>query len=142
MARYSSKPIEIAQPVEGIFERLSDFSKYQEKLDELPANLREKIGDVSFTPDSIIINAAPVGEIAFEVIERIAPKHVKLQAKNAPVPMFLIMDFEPDGEDAAKVTSTIDVEIPAMLRPMVGGKMQEAANKFGEMLGNFFGAGK
>lgn len=139
MAEYHSKPVNIAQPIDAIYARLSDFTSYQEKLNELPEEIRAKIGDVRFTPDSIIITAAPVGEIAFEVIERSAPNRVKLQAKNAPVPMFLIMDFMATDEQNTAVTSTIDVEVPAILRPMVGGKMQEAADKFGEMLGNFFG---
>ena len=34
--------------------------------------------------------------------------------------------------------ATIDVDIPVMLKPLVGGKMQEAADKFSEMLSTLF----
>lgn len=138
MAEYSCKPVILNYPVEVVYSRLSDFSSYQTKLDELPQDVRAQIGNVRFTPDSIIINVAPVGEIAFEVVERITPSQVRLQAKNAPVPMFLIIQMKPTDTTATEVVATIDVEIPMMLRPIVGGKMQEAANMFGDMLSKFF----
>ena len=37
------------------------------------------------------------------------------------------------------VTPTIDVEVPAMLKPFVGPKMQQAADQFGAMLTNLLG---
>ncbi len=139
MAKYSSKPVVIDAPIETAYARLSDFSAYQSRLDELPDEIRGKIGEVRFTPDSIVINAAPVGEMVFEVTDRVAPKHVALKAKNSPVPMMLSLDLSEAG-DKTGVVSTIDVEIPVVLRPMVGGKMQEAADKFAELIGTFFRA--
>ena len=138
MAEYSCKPVILTHPIEDVYARLSDFSSYQAKLDELPQDIRAQIGNVRFTNDSIIINAAPVGEIAVEAVERITPSQVKLQAKNAPVPMYLIINMKPADSTTTEVVATIDVEIPMMLRPIVGGKMQEAANMFGDMLSKFF----
>ncbi|MCM1110196.1 MAG: SRPBCC family protein [Clostridium sp.] len=142
MALYSSKPVVIDQPAELLYQRLSDFSTYQERLDQIPEDVRRKVGDVRFTPDSILINAAPVGEIAFEVTERVAPSLVVLKAKNAPVDMSLRLELTPEGEEKSSVISSIDVDIPVFLRPMVGGKMQEAADKFAELLATFFGGTK
>ncbi len=140
MSTYSSKPVVIDAPVEMAFERLSDFSAYQSRLDELPDDIRAKIGDVRFTPDSIVITAAPVGEMAFEVSERVAPSHVSLTAKNSPVPMSLSLNLTPAGPESTTVVCVIDVDIPVVLRPLVGGKMQEAADKFADLIGTFFKA--
>ena len=104
----------------------------------MPEEAKQKIGDVQFTDDSISINAAPVGQLKFVVKERIAPSKVTLEAAQSPVPLRLVVELEPDGDDAAIATSIIDVEIPVMLRPLVGGKLQEASDKFGELLKTFF----
>ncbi|MDE6459734.1 MAG: hypothetical protein K2K52_02720 [Paramuribaculum sp.] len=138
MASYSSKPASINKPVDEVYDRISNIGAYQQKLDSLPAEVREKIGDVRFENDAIVITAAPVGEIRFAVKERISPSKVTLAAEQSPVPLNLTVNLEPDGENSTKATSVIDVEIPAMLKPMIGGKMQEAADKFGELITTFF----
>lgn len=138
MAKYKSKAVVIGQPAEAAFERLSDFSAYQARLDELPEDVRKSVGDVRFTADKIVITAPPVGDMTFEVVERVAPSHVSLRAVGAPVPMTLALDLTPEGESATSVVSTIDVDIPVVLRPLVGGKMQDAADKFADLIGTFF----
>ncbi|MDE5821549.1 MAG: hypothetical protein K2H63_03580 [Paramuribaculum sp.] len=138
MASYSSKPAVINKPVDEVYERISNIGAYQQKLDSLPAEVREKIGDVRFEDDAIVITAAPVGEIRFAVKERVSPSKVTLAAEQSPVPLNLTVNLEPESESSTKATSVIDVEIPAMLKPMIGGKMQEAADKFGELITTFF----
>ncbi len=132
MATYKSKQVTISHPIEEVYERISNIGAYQQKLDSLPAEVKDKLGDVRFEPDAIVITAAPVGEIRFAVKERIKPSSVKLSAEQSPVPLTLSVNLTPDSD------SQIDVEIPAMLKPMVGGKMQEAADKFGELITTFF----
>ena len=51
----------------------------------------------------------------------------------------MIIDITAIDESSSEVVTAIDVEIPAMLRPLIGGKMQEAANRFGEMIGKLNG---
>lgn len=138
MAKYSSKSTSIAKPIEEVYEKISNIGAYQAKLDSLPAEVREKIGDVRFEDDAIVITAAPVGEIRFAVKERISPSKVTLGAVGAPVPLDLSVNLESEGEGSTKATSVIEVEIPAMLKPMIGGKMQEAADKFGDLITTFF----
>ncbi|MDE5744958.1 MAG: hypothetical protein K2H84_04770 [Paramuribaculum sp.] len=138
MATYSSKPATIGKPIEEVYERISNIGAYQQKLDSLPSEVKEKIGDVRFEDDAIVITAAPVGEIRFAVKERVSPSKVTLAAEQSPVPLKLSVKLEPEGDSSTKATSVIDVEIPAMLKPMIGGKMQEAADKFGELITTFF----
>lgn len=139
MEKYTSKTVTLERPIGEVYSRLSDFSTYQEKLDTLPDEIKAKIGDVRFTSDAIVINAAPVGEIAFEVVERTEPSRVALSAKNAPVKMILSINLTEPTPESTNVTCVIELDIPLVLKPMVGGKMQEAANKFAEMIATFFG---
>ncbi len=138
MATYKSKQVTISHPIEEVYEKISNIGAYQQKLDSLPAEVKDKLGDVRFEPDAIVITAAPVGEIRFAVKERIKPSSVKLSAEQSPVPLTLSVNLTPDSDSSTSAVSQIDVEIPAMLKPMVGGKMQEAADKFGELITTFF----
>ena len=95
---------------------------------------------MKFGEDSIIINTPNVGEIAFTIIERKEPSLVKLGAANSPVPFDITVNLTPESADTTEAQTEINVEIPAMLKPLVGGKLQEAANQFGNMLSTMFKA--
>lgn len=138
MAKYSGKPVTLNHPAAEVFDRVSDLGSFQERLEQLPEEIRAKLGDVRFTADSIIINAAPVGEMKFNLTERVPYSLLRFEAENSPVPFRITVHLKELAEGKCEVEPVIDVEIPAMLRPLVGGKMQEAADKFGEMFSNMF----
>lgn len=136
MTTYSSKTIELQLPVATVYARISDIGGFQSRIDQLPDEVKSKIGSVRFTDDSIIINAAPMGDMVLKVTERIPERRVAFTAQGAPVPLIMAINVEAAGEDRTNVVTSIDVEIPAMLKPMVGPKLQEAAEKFGDMIRN------
>lgn len=140
MSIYSSKPQTVKGDIDTVYDKVANPMQFQKYLDQLPADVLAKIGDIRFTDDSIVITAAPVGEIALTITERMPGKHVKFAAQNAPVRMETVIELQPLGADLTEVTAKIDVDIPPMLRPMVGGKLQEAADKMGEMLGKLLNA--
>lgn len=135
MAKYSAKSVTVPASAQTIADKFADISKFQSAVDQLPADQRSKIGDVEFEKNAIIIKTPQVGNIKLQVVE-LSTSKISMQAVSSPVPMALVVDMKPLSADSTEVTSAIEVEIPAMLRPMVGGKLQEAANKFGEMIGN------
>lgn len=139
MTKYSGKPAIVTQPQQQIFDKVSNLSSFQERLDSMPQEVKDRLGDVKFTDEKIIINAPAVGQLVFAVTEKVAPEMLKLSAENSPVPFFITLHFEPETEATTKVNSDLEVEIPMMLRPMVGGKLQEAADKFSEMFTTLFG---
>ena len=140
MATFTGKSVELnASPAE-VYARLSDLSALGSRLDQIPEEYRAKMGDVKFTADSIIINAAPAGEITLAITERREPEKIVLSAVNSPLPLSMAVNIAPGlSEGRSSVSAAAEVEIPAMLKPLVGPKLQEAADKFGEMLGNLFG---
>ena len=119
---------------EDLFDTFSDFTNLQNSLDNLTEEQRSQIGNVQFTSDSIKIVTPQVGEIEFHVTERQRPGKLVFGTKSSPVPMKMELLITPLGADFAEVTSQIDVEIPAMLRPLVGPQLQKAADKFGELI--------
>lgn len=134
MATYKSKPQTIGRSADELFDRFGDLSRLQSALDGLTPEQRSQVGDVEFSADGIKIVTPQVGEIAFEVTERVRPSKVVFGTKSSPVPLTMEVDIKAVDEATSEVQTVIDVEIPAMLRPFIGPQMQKAADKFGELM--------
>lgn len=136
MAKYSGKPYRVNMGKEALYGRLSNLGDIRSRLDSIPEDLKAKMGTVSFPDDETLAFTAPgVGEMKFRIAERNASDSVKFLADTGVVPIYVSLDLTAEGEDVTLLTASIEAEIPAMLRPLIGGKLQEAADKFGEMFG-------
>ena len=141
MARYTGDAVTVNRPAAEVYSRLSDIGGYQKYIDMLPEEAKAKIGSVRFTDDSIVIAAAPVGEIVLKLVEKTEPTNLKFEAQGSPVPLFVdIRLTAADNTTDTILEPVIDVDVPMMLKPLVAPKMQEAANQMGRMLGNLFSA--
>jgi len=140
MSTYTGQAIDISRCREDVFDRISNLGEYQQHIDRLPEDVKAKIGDVKFTDDSIVITAAPVGEIVLKLVECQRPSRLAFEAQGAPVPLRVDISLEENSTGKTSLTPAINVEVPAMLRPFVAPKMQQAANQMGSMLGNLFSA--
>ena len=136
MSKYSSQPVVVKRSAETIAEQFADFRRLQSALDNLPADEKAKVGDVSFTEDTIKISTQQVGEIKFKV-DRRTPEAISLKAEKSPVPMNLILEMKPVDAESTELTGVIDVDIPMMLRPIVGPTLQKAADQFGSLFARF-----
>lgn len=132
MAKYTSPATVINKPAAELVARFADFTAMQTALDALGSQERAKVGDVAFTRDTIKITTPQVGDIVLRATER-TPDRIKLEAENSPVPMSLTVDFKAINEAATEVIGAIDVDIPMMLKPMVGPALQKAADQFGTL---------
>lgn len=135
MAKYSSTPAVVNRPAEELAAKFADFTVLKSSLENLDAEQRAKVGDVDFTEDSICITTPQVGQIVLRVTER-SPEAIRLKAENSPVPMGLELTFKPLDADSTEVTGSLDVELPMMLRPIVGPALQKAADQFGSLFAN------
>ncbi len=138
MATYSSKPVVVDGPAQQLFDRISNLAVFQQRMESLPPEIRAKAGDVKFTDNSIIINGGPVGEMRLDVTRREALTLLEFEGANTPVPMSLSIRLEPESDARTRICASMEVDIPLMLKPLVGGKMQEAADRFGLLLGDLF----
>lgn len=133
MAKYSSNPVLIPKAAAEVAEKFSDLSKMQSVLDAMPSDQRAQVGDVDLTPDSIHIHTQQVGEIEFTVTER-TPQRVVFSAKGAPVPLSLIIGLKAVAPEETELTTTMDVDIPIFLKPVVGPALQKAVDQFGQLM--------
>lgn len=133
MAEYKSKAVTVNRPAEFITEKFADLSQFGNVLDQMPEADRAKVGDVKFEKDSISLETSQVGTIVFKVTER-TPSRVVMTAVGSPVPLDLSVRLTPLSADSTEIVTSIDVEIPAMLRPLIGGAMQKAVDQFGSLM--------
>ena len=138
MAVYSGKPVTIGRTIDDIYAKVSDLSQYKEMVESLPAEQREKLQGVEFRGDAFKMDAHGVGELVFKIVERTAPSHVGLNAEGCPIPLKLSLDLADVDGASTRLTPRIEMQIPAMLRPFIGNKIQEAADKFGEVFTSLF----
>ena len=140
MAKYTGKPFRVNMANTALFERVSNLSDLQSRMDTLPEDVRAKMGTINFLDaDTLAFTAPGVGEMKFRIVERTAPSRVKFIADTGMVPINVFINLAEAAAEATDVTATIEAEIPMMLRPLVGPKLQEAADKFGEMFGQLNG---
>lgn len=132
MAKYTSKPVVIERSNTELASKFSNFLILQDNLNSLDAEERAKVGNVTFTEDTIEIQTPQIGAIVLRAVER-TPEHIVLEAENAPVAMKLLVGFKPLSENSTEVSGAIDVDIPVMLRPLLGSTLQKAADQFGNM---------
>ena len=137
MARYSSKPVAVERPATEIAGKFADFSVLEGALEAMPEAERAKVGEISFDRDVITITTPQVGAIRLRAVER-TPEAVVLEAEGAPVAMKLEIAFKPLAATRTEVTGSVDVDIPVMLKPLVGPAMQKAADQFGEIFAGLF----
>ena len=134
MSKFVSKPTPVDRPAEEISSKFEDLSNLQGFIDRLPEGEKSKLGDVKFDRDSIAIHTAQVGDITFKITDR-TPRRVVFQAVGSPVPVELDIDINPVADAASEVTVCFEVQIPAMLRPMVAPHMQKAVDMLGDLIG-------
>lgn len=132
MATYTSKPAVVVMPCAELASKFSDFRALQSRLDEMPADERSRVGDVSFTEDSILITTPQVGAITLRATERTSDR-VVMQAEGSPVPMGITIELSPVSDMETEVVGKMEVEIPVMLKPLVGPALQKAVDQFGEI---------
>ena len=134
MATYTGKPTTVQLPASAVFERLSNLSDLQSRMDSLPDDLKAKMGTVNFPDaDTLAFTAPGVGEMKFRLVERTATSRVKFLADTGLMPIYVVINLNAVTENSTEISAAIEADIPMMMRPLVGGKLQEAADKFGEM---------
>ncbi len=134
MANYKSKPHTLAVSAQTAYDRLSNPSNFGAGIRQLPEEVRQKMPPIEFTDDSLTLETPQVGKLTFKIVERTPGERIRFAAQGSPIPLEMALEFA-DG-DPATVTAAIIAEIPAMLRPLVGGKLQEASNKLAETIAN------
>lgn len=139
MSVYKSAEVNIPSSAENVFNRLSNLENLRDLIkqipsDRIPEDKRKAFEDLKITQDTISFPAGPVGSMTFRMTEKTPYKLIRLEGEGSPVPIALMMHLTPENDTSSKGQVEIDIEIPALLKPMIGGQIQKMADQFGEML--------
>ena len=140
MSIYSSGNITLNASASSVFDKLSNLENLQGMLnkvpaDKIPEDKRQMFENIKITPDTIEVPGGPMGNLLFRVTERKAPSLIKLKGEGIPVEMALVLHVTPISDTSSSANVDIDINLPAMLKPMIGGQIQKIANQFGDVLG-------
>lgn len=131
MSKYESGVKQIQRPQQLVYDTLSDLSNVERIKDRIPA---DKIQDLTFDSDSVSVSVPPVGKITLRIVDRDEPKCIKFEAANSPVPFNLWVQLLPVTADTCKMRVTVKADIPLMLKPMVGGRLQEGVDRIADVM--------
>ncbi|MDD5838858.1 MAG: hypothetical protein PUC94_02235 [Bacteroidales bacterium] len=136
MTKYTGKTSVVNLPAAEISDKFADMSTFNDKLAGMPEDVRKHMGDLTFTRDSVCMDTKQAGKVVFKVTER-DDRHIVL-ACSFPLPISLTLNLSPVADDAAKteMSTDVDIEIPAMLRPIIGPQMQKVADHFSTAMGS------
>ncbi|MDE7412779.1 MAG: hypothetical protein K2N05_03175 [Muribaculaceae bacterium] len=141
MAEYKSEETPIKASAEAVFRKLSNLEGLKELLEKVPDNQipddqRDLFKQVRITSDTISFPAGPVGDLTLRLSETVEPTYIRLDGVGSPVPMALMLHIHPATEVSCSVQVVIDLQIPAMLKPMVSGPLNKMVGQFAFMLRN------
>lgn len=137
MENYKSEKNTIDYNIELIYNKLSDPRIFKahidQNIDKLPDEAREQLDKIKFEDDGISVES-PMGNLKLSVCESIAPTMVKYTALSSPVPFGLTINLEAIDDEHTQSVTELNIELPMMLRAMVGSKLKDGAKKIGEMI--------
>lgn len=134
MSEYKSEVAHINHPVELVYSKLSQPESLSHMAEMLPPEARAKVEGLAFTEDSISFNANGVGNIQLMITEKVEPSKVVYSAVSTPVPFKLVINLEGKEDGTTDAYAIFDVNIPVFLKPMVQGPLNQATEKFKELL--------
>lgn len=141
---FESSIKQIFHKQESVYNTLSDLNnlqrlkdKFEQVKDQIPEDKKEqldKIKDLTFDSDSISISAPMVGEIKMRIIDREAPKTIKFETENSPVPFHFWIQLLPTSETACKMKLTIKADLNPFIKGMVKKPLEEGIEKIADAL--------
>ena len=137
METYKSDKVIIDHNIDVIYSKLSDPRVFKahidSNIDRLPDEARKHLEKVKFEDDGISVDS-PMGALKLSVSESVAPSMVKYTAQSSPVPFGLTINLQAIDDTHTESITELNIELPFMLKAMVGSKLTDGAKKIGELI--------
>ncbi len=130
MTKIESTIREIAYPQQAVYNMLSDLSNIQKVQDKIP---HEQVKDLTFTADSISISTQ-MGAIKMVIVNREAPREIKFETQESPLPFNFWIQILPVSETSSKMKLTIKANLNPFIAGMVKKPLQEGIEKIADAL--------
>ncbi|MGM9868568.1 MAG: hypothetical protein ACI30R_02935 [Sodaliphilus sp.] len=137
MDTYKSDKQVIDCDIATVYGKLSNPAVFKQQLeqniDKLPEEARVQLQNLKFEDDGVVIES-PMGPLKMGIVEAIEPTKIVFGAAQSPVPFALMVELNEIDTDHTESVATLELELPMMLKMMVGNKLKDGAKMFGEMI--------
>lgn len=130
MATFESSIRQIDYPQERVYALLSDMNNIDKVKDRIP---EDKANGLTFDANSIGINT-PMGAVKLVIVEREAPKCIKFETVESPLPFNFWIQILPVSETKSKMKLTIKAELNPFIKGMVSKPLTEGIEKIADAL--------
>lgn len=130
MATFESSIRQIDYPQERVYALLSDMNNIDKVKDRIP---EDKANGLTFDANSIGINT-PMGAMKLVIMEREAPKCIKFETAESPLPFNFWIQILPVSETTSKMKLTIKAELNPFIKGMVSKPLTEGIEKIADAL--------
>lgn len=141
ISKYVSDVKIINQNNEIVFNFLSDLKNFgllfnEYTLAQLSQQIPKlKITDFSCDSDNLNFTIENYGVAGLEIIEREAPKTIKISGKGKiPFKLFLWIQILPVSSYQSKMRLTLHAELNVMMKMLVGKKLEDGVNKIADAI--------
>ena len=128
MQEYISRQHRILRPAEQIYTVISRF-------DNLTPAVADRVEQWQATEDTCSFKAKGF-TVKLRMEEREAPRHVKIVSDDGGIPMDFAfwIQLQKASEDDTRMRLVLHIELNAMMKMMVGGKLQGAIDQIAESI--------
>lgn len=136
MEKYESKIKVVKASAETLYAALSDMNRIK---DAVPAEASSLAKDAECSADECSFTLDKIGRLAISIAEKTPASLIKYAIKSAiPVNVFAFVQIkeapQPDAQNESRIKVTLNADVPLMLKPLLGSKLQEAVDKIAEMI--------
>jgi len=130
-SKFESSIKHVPYPQQAVYDNISDLRNLEKVKDRVP---EDKVNDFAFDQDTVSLNVAPVGELKLRICEREAPKCVKFESAQSPVPFNLWIQVLPVDENSSKLKVTVKAELNPFIKGMIQGPLTDGVEKIADAL--------
>lgn len=134
MTEFTSEVKTIPHGVADIYSVLSDLNNLEMVKDKIPA---DKVKNFSFDKDSCTVNVSPVGDVTFQIVDRVENDTIKFQGMQLPMEIYMWIQLKESAAKETKLKLTIKADLNVFIKPMVSKPLTEGIEKIAEMLAMF-----
>lgn len=136
MEKYESKIKVVKASPEAIYALMTDLSQVNGIL---PSNISDKVKDTQVSADECSFAIDKIGRVALKIDERLPcslVKYVLSAAMSLGINIFLQIKEAPQAtsEPESRIKVSLTADIPFMLKPLIGGKLQEVVDRVAETI--------
>ena len=132
MTTYECELKPISSSEEVVSNILSDVNNLGKLNDN--TSLTDKIKDLEFDTDSCSFAVNGFGRVGLRIIERTPLNNIKMASENAPVSFNIDIYIHQIAENQTTLQLMLNAKLPAMIKMMVGNKLQEGVNAIADLL--------